>query len=308
MEDYPHPEEARTDEGLQESRAPKAAVWIAVLVVLALVAVAAAVYGSRQHAKAVREAAQANELNTTVSQLQDQVNALNSKLSEVTTEQQQAAEAEKAREEAAARPAEKPRVRHTASVRRHAAPNNEVRQLQSQLATQQQQLNDLQGQVAKTRTDLEGDLSSTRDQLNGSIAKNHDELVALEKRGQRNYFEFDLTKSKEFQRSGPLMLSLRHADTKHDSYDLAMIVDDNKISKKHVSLYEPIWLHADDDVQPMQVVVNEISKNHVHGYVSAPKFSETRQVSAAVTPAAAAASAGTPAANASAAGASASTQ
>jgi len=226
----------------------------------------------------------------------------------VTTEQQQAAEAEKAREEAAARPAEKPRVRHTASVRRHAAPNNEVRQLQSQLATQQQQLNDLQGQVAKTRTDLEGDLSSTRDQLNGSIAKNHDELVALEKRGQRNYFEFDLTKSKEFQRSGPLMLSLRHADTKHDSYDLAMIVDDNKISKKHVSLYEPIWLHADDDVQPMQVVVNEISKNHVHGYVSAPKFSETRQVSAAVTPAAAAASAGTPAANASAAGASASTQ
>lgn len=305
MEEYPQRQETGSNEETSRAVRPAAGPLVAALVVLLVVAGLALGYGYRQHARAVRQSAQANELNATVSQLQGQLNALNSKLNDVTAEEEQAVAAEKARE-ATVHPVERPRVRHAASVRRHAAPNNEVRQLQSQLATQQQQLNDLQGQVAKTRSDMEGDLSSTRDQLNGSIAKNHEELVALEKRGQRSYFEFDLSKSKEFQRSGPLMLSLRKADTKHDSYDLTMIVDDNKISKTHVSLYEPISLHADEDVQPMQVVVNEISKNHVHGYVSAPKYSETRQVSAAVTPATAPSSAA--AASPSRASAAASTQ
>ena len=133
-------------------------------------------------------------------------------------------------------------------------------------------LKETQDQVAKNRVDLEGNLNSTRDELNGSIAKTHEELVALAKRGERSYFEFDLTKSKQFQRVGPLTLSLRKADTKHKSYDLEMVVDDNKLTKKKVNLYEPIWIHTENDSQPVQVVVNRVEKNLVHGYVSAPKY------------------------------------
>ncbi len=147
-----------------------------------------------------------------------------------------------------------------------------------------------QAEVAKNRADLEGNLNSTRDELNGSIAKTHEELVALAKRGERSYFEFDLTKSKEFQRVGPLTLSLRKADTKHKSYDLQMIVDDNQLTKKHVNLYEPIWIHTENESQPVQVVVNRVEKNLIHGYVSAPKYkpSELAAVgSATVTPVAA---------------------
>ena len=64
----------------------------------------------------------------------------------------------------------------------------------------------------------------------------------------------------------------RKADTKHKNYDLEMIVDDNQMSKKRVNLYEPIWIHTENESQPVQIVVNRIEKNLIHGYVSAPKY------------------------------------
>jgi hypothetical protein len=160
-------------------------------------------------------------------------------------------------------------------------------QLQAQLAEQQKQLKETQDEVAKNRSDLEGTINSTRDDLNGSIAKTHEELVALAKRGERSYFEFELSKSKQFQRVGPITLSLRKSDTKHKSYDLAMIVDDNQLQKKKVNLYEPIWIHTENESQPVQIVVNRIDKDLVHGYISAPKYkpSELAAVGpASVTP------------------------
>ncbi len=160
----------------------------------------------------------------------------------------------------------------TASGKRSPAESKRLKELQARIDEQQKQLKETQDQVAKNRADLEGNLNSTRDELNGSIAKTHEELVALAKRGERSYFEFDLAKSKQFQRVGPLTLSLRKADTKHKNYNLEMIVDDNRLTKKNVNLYEPIWIHTENESQPVQVVVNRVEKNLVHGYVSAPKY------------------------------------
>jgi hypothetical protein len=80
------------------------------------------------------------------------------------------------------------------------------------------------------------------------------------------------------------MLSLRKADTKHKSFDLAMIVDDNQLSKKKVNLYEPIWIHRTDDPQPVQVVINKIDRDRVSGYVSAPKYRNS-ELTPSLTPA-----------------------
>ena len=171
---------------------------------------------------------------------------------------------------AAIAPSGKPAQPKTA--KRRPVADKRYAQLKAQLDDQQKQLKETQDAVAKNRADLEGSISSTRDELNGSIAKTHDELVALEKRGERNYYEFDLTKSKQFQRVGPMSLSLRKTDTKHKSYDLTMLVDDNELTKKKVNLYEPVWIHMENGGQPVQVVVNRIDKNGVHGYVSAPKY------------------------------------
>jgi chromosome segregation ATPase len=63
---------------------------------------------------------------------------------------------------------------------------------------------DAQGNaIEQTRNDLtstQGDLTNARTELSGSIAHTHDELVLLEKKGERNYVEFDLTKLKQFRR------------------------------------------------------------------------------------------------------------
>jgi hypothetical protein len=68
---------------------------------------------------------------------------------------------------------------------------------------------------------------------------------------------------------------------------LVVVVNDRQIDKKKVNLYEPVWIYESKDAQPVQVVVNKIDKNSVHGYISAPKYSsEDLSKGATLTPAA----------------------
>ncbi|HET6929738.1 MAG TPA: hypothetical protein VFI45_05415 [Candidatus Acidoferrum sp.] len=253
------------------SSGPNRWLVIAVVVMLGVAGVALG-YGYRQQMLVGHLTAQQTVADSTISQMQGQLSAVTSKLNDMTAAQQAQAQAQAQAE--AAKQADKKTaagVAHT-GAKRSGVTDKRYKQLQSQLAEQQKQLKDTQDLVAKNRTDLEGNISSTRDELNGSIAKTHEELVVLQKRGERNYTEFDLMKAKQFQRIGPITLSLRKADTKHKNYDVEMIVDDNQMSKKRVNLYEPIWIHTENESQPVQIVVNRIEKNLIHGYVSAPKY------------------------------------
>jgi hypothetical protein len=94
----------------------------------------------------------------------------------------------------------------------------------------------------------------------------------LEKKGERSYYEFDLDKSKQFQREGPVGVQLRKANTKHEYADLDMLIDDLRVSKKHVNIYEPVFFYPADSKAPAELVINKISKDHIHGYVSEPKY------------------------------------
>jgi hypothetical protein len=259
--------------------------WLIVAAgVLLAIAVVAFGYGYRQQIMVGHLTAQESAANATINDMQGQLTTLTAKLNEMSAAQQAAAQA------AAQKKAPAGRAAPGAKSATGTSSGKQLKELRAQLDQQQKLLTQTQEEVAKNRTELEGSLNATRDDLNGSIAKTHEELVALAKRGERSYFEFDLSKSKQFQRFGPVTLSLRHTDTKHKNYDLQMIVDDNRLTKKQVNLYEPIWIHAENDSQPVQVVVNRIDKNLVHGYVSAPKYrpSELAAIgTATVTPVAA---------------------
>jgi hypothetical protein len=253
---------------------------IAAGVLLAIAAVAFG-YGYQQQAMVGHLTAQQSAATATINEMQGQLTTLTAKLNEVTAAQQAAADAA-AQKKASSKPGAKS-ARATSS-------SKQLKELRARLDEQQKLLTQTQDQVTQNRTELEGNLNSTRDELNGSIAKTHEELVALAKRGERSYFEFDLTKSKQFQRVGPLTLSLRRTDTKHKNYDMQMMVDDNQLTKKHVNLYEPIWIHTENESQPVQVVVNRVEKNQIHGYVSAPKYKPSELAAigtATVTPVAA---------------------
>ena len=282
MEDYR--EKMENEQDKPTARPNVNGLVISAAVVLLVIAVVAFTYGYRQQMLVGHLTAQQSVANATIGDLQGQVSTLSGKLNDMIAAQQAAAQAaaQKASQQATngsgARPAAK---------RSTTAADKRYKELQAKLEDQQKQLKDTQDLVAKNRSDIEGNLNTTRDELNGSIARTHEELVALEKRGERSYFEFDLSKSKQFQRIGPLTISLRKADTKHKSYDLQMIVDDNRLTKKNVNLYEPIWIHSEQGGQPIQVVVNRIDKNLVHGYVNAPKYKASELAAtgaASVTP------------------------
>jgi len=288
----PYDENNYTERDYKETSGGPSGWMRPALIALLAVAGLATVYSLHERSQVQQLQAQAVVTNSSMSQLQGQVDDLRTKLSSISAAQPAPGSTPAAVESSTpenSEPIAEARTEPPASVAapatatpktatpKHATAKRRTTdkrysQLKAQVDEQQKQLKDAQDQIAKNRADLEGSINSTRDDLNGSIAKTHEELVALEKRGERSYFEFDLTKSKQFQRFGPLTLYLRKADTKHKSYDLAMIVDDNELNKKKVNLYEPIWIHTENGGQPIQVVVNRVDKNMVHGYVSAPKY------------------------------------
>lgn len=292
--------------------------WLVVAaVVLLCIAGVSFVYGYHQQSLVRQLSTQAATSSADMNSLQNQVNTLTAKLSQMTTPQpaptsDSSTSASAPTSASSATPAEttdtaasaatpstakRPHSKRPATKRRTPPVDSKYNKLQAQLDDQQKQLKETQDAVEKNRSDLEGSLSSTRDDLNGSIARTHEELVALEKRGERSFSEFDLSKSKQFSRVGPVTLSLRKADTKHKNYNLAMIVDDDQLQKKNVNLFEPIWIHTESESQPVQIVVNKIGKDFVHGYVSAPKYKPSELAangSAAVTPVSAKTPATTP--------------
>jgi hypothetical protein len=171
-------------------------------------------------------------------------------------------------------PAPNPPMRKLATSHHPAQPSR-WQKMQAQLDAQNKQIEDTRTQIASTQTDL----SNTRTELTGSIAHTHDELVLLEKKGERSYYEFDLTKAKTYQREGPFGVRLRKANNKHQYADLELLVDDRSLSQKHVNLYQPVMFSTPDSPQPVELVINSITKDHIHGYVSAPKYRQSELAS-----------------------------
>lgn len=271
-----------------DDRAPSAATrWLVIVcVTLFAVAIFAVGYAYERSSAASAMNDQNQTMRAAETQMRGQIDLLTAKINQMATPQPDSTPgtaATAAKGASAAQGAPKSAARH-ATAPGSSAQDRRFQQMKSELAAQQKQLKQTEDEIAGTRSDLEGKLGSTRDELNGSIARTHDELVTLEKKGERSYTEFDLSKTKEFRREGPIELSLRKADSKHQSYDLMMLVDDHQLSKKKVDLYEPIWLHQADQPQPVQIVVNQIDKNHIHGYISAPKYRESELASNAAQP------------------------
>lgn len=138
-------------------------------------------------------------------------------------------------------------------------------------------------ELASAKTQLQrvvGDMGVQSD----LIARNHDELNELRARGERDYFEFDLRKSDKTQRVGGLGLQLKKVDVKRQKYTVALIADDRNIEKKDKTVFEPVQFYQSGSRTATEIVVNQIYKDRIVGYVSAPKKGRT-QVSAVGTPA-----------------------
>ena len=232
-------------------------------------------YAVHEHSNAQNLAAQNTQISAQLGASNSQIQALSAQVSALSASNQARSAAATAPSGGSARPAAgRPRAGSRAYDPRY-------KKLQSQLDAQGKAIDQTRADIASTQSDL----SNTRTELSGSIARTHDDLVALQKRGERNYYEFDLDKSKNFKREGPIGIALRKANTRNQYADLQLMVEDSKLTQKHVNLYQPAMFYRPDSPQPVEIVINSISKNHVHGYISAPKYSQS-ELAAMSTPAA----------------------
>jgi hypothetical protein len=218
-------------------------------------------YAFHEHSAAQNLAAQNAQQTAALNATQHQLSDLASKVNELAAVNA----AQAALNPPAAEPAAQAAPVHKSSPTHRVREDSRYKKLQAQL--------DAQGKaIDQNRKDLEDNISATRTELNGNIAHTHDELVLLEKKGERSYAEFDLAKSKTFKREGPVELRLKKANNKHQYADLELMVDDRNLSQKHVNLYQPVMFYTPDSPQPVEIVINQVDKDHIHGYVSAPKY------------------------------------
>jgi hypothetical protein len=131
--------------------------------------------------------------------------------------------------------------------------------------------------LGKTQTDLAGAMSqlqSIKGDLSDHsslIARNHDELEILKHKGDRNYYEFTLTKGQK-KPVGTVSLELKKTDVKKSRFTLTVYADDRSYEKKDRNVNEPLQFYSGKDPALYEIVVNTISaKNQVSGYLSTPK-------------------------------------
>jgi hypothetical protein len=70
---------------------------------------------------------------------------------------------------------------------------------------------------------------------------------------------------------GDVSLVLKRTDPKANRYWLEIIVGDRKTDKKDRTINEPVQFYVSRSKLPYEIVVNEVQKDFVLGYLSTPK-------------------------------------
>lgn len=182
-------------------------------------------------------------------------------------------------------------ARADAIVRREEAAEANAQRLEAAQKQTAQQVSSVTNEVSSVKSDVGGvktDLGKTRNDLATAIsqltsmrgdlsdhasliARNHDELEVLKHKGDRNYYEFTLTKGQK-KPVGTVSLELKKADQKKSRFTLNVYADDKKYEKKDRNVNEPLQFYSGKDPALFEIVINSIgSRNQISGYLSAPK-------------------------------------
>lgn len=143
-----------------------------------------------------------------------------------------------------------------------------------------EELKALSGDVSGVRSDLDStkqNLQMARGELGTLIARNHEEIEQLRRLGQRDYFEFSLARKGTREKLGNVAVELRGTNTKRNQFTVALYVDDMRLEKKNRSVNEPIYFFAGGSRAPLELVVNQVGKDRITGYLSVPKSSAAPQ-------------------------------
>ncbi|PYS02603.1 MAG: hypothetical protein DMG12_13575 [Acidobacteria bacterium] len=188
------------------------------------------------------------------------------------------AEQEKAKEQLASELASKANSTDVAAARQEASTKlAEVQQSsEAKIGTVSGEVKTVAANLDVTRADLAAsrrEITDVRTTLSQQIARNAGELADLRKKGERDFFEFDIKKPKknEMARVADIQLQLRRTDPKKAKYDVVIQVDDSRLEKKERTANEPVQFLVGRDKLRYEIVVNYVDKDRIRGYLSTPK-------------------------------------
>jgi hypothetical protein len=166
--------------------------------------------------------------------------------------------------------------------------NKKLTGLKSDVTTQlaskanSEDVSKLSGDVDGVKTGLDSansNLQMARSEMGTLIARNHDEIDQLRRLGQRDYYEFTITRKAAPQRVGTIEVALRDTNTKKNQYSINVLADDKNFEKKNRSVNEPIFFYTGGSRAALELVVNKVSKSTASGYLSIPKAAATASAS-----------------------------
>jgi len=156
--------------------------------------------------------------------------------------------------------------------------------VQTELATKanNDDVNKLNGDVNGVKGDLDATKNSiqmARSEMGTLIARNHDEIDQLRRMGQRDYFEFSLTRKSGAQKVGSIQVELKDTNVKKNRYTVNVLADDKSFEKKDRSVNEPIFFYTGGSRAALELVINKVTKTGATGYLSLPKSAGTASAS-----------------------------
>ncbi|HXK61975.1 MAG TPA: hypothetical protein PLP42_18980, partial [Acidobacteriota bacterium] len=130
-----------------------------------------------------------------------------------------------------------------------------------------------QEELSKTKEEL-ARLGVLINEQGTMIATNASGLEELRRRGERDYLPFDIRKKQRMTVAG-ISLELRKADVKKQYADFRLYIDDRVMEQKQVYVNRPVTFYAGRNRMLYEVVINEVRKDQMLGYVSTPKAGTT---------------------------------
>jgi chromosome segregation ATPase len=146
--------------------------------------------------------------------------------------------------------------------------STEVGAVKSDVASAKSNIEQTQGELQRTKGDL--------GLMSGLIATNSKEIQYLRDLGDRNIYQFSIAKVAGMQKVGDIQVMLRKADAKRNRYTVDLRADDKLVEKRDKSINEPVQFYTARAHQPYELVVNEVTKDKVTGYLATPKVTLSR--------------------------------
>ncbi|MDA0206668.1 MAG: hypothetical protein O2795_15130 [Acidobacteria bacterium] len=138
--------------------------------------------------------------------------------------------------------------------------------VQGELDQTRQSLNETADLLVSTQTDV--------DAISGRVGTHEAAIERLKMQGQRDVTQFQLPVAKERTKIESVHMRVKDIDFKKNRYTLEVMADDKVVTHKDRLLNQPVEFYVTGAAQPYEVVVTEIERNQVTGYLATPKFKQ----------------------------------